>query len=282
MIFGYCFAAEETVVDAVVGSPRPVGVKSPALGVSLLRTCRRVYYEADRRPLYAQNIFRFTSVDRVRCFFSSLGAYSTSVQDVEIDARRVHANDPRIAREWCHYLAWSGGTWATILGSLRADAPCLKCLRLNFESWPFSSVSRLELWNFLRSLLKQVDGLERIIVIGASKGAAMARREPWSPVHFVGGDDVGSEDLIQNMWAAVGKTDDTNKIIRWSRGHGKIQLEVVSIPYLTRNVDKSWNGATARNAPWPENGSCTLEAYANRHSSIYDLSMKDVNHSVSG
>ncbi|KAF2651235.1 hypothetical protein K491DRAFT_607360 [Lophiostoma macrostomum CBS 122681] len=286
MIFRYCFATEETIVDAIVGSSRPEGEKALTLGVSLLRTCRRVYHEADRRPLYAQNIFRFTSVDRVRCFFNSLdGTYSTSVHDIEIDARRVHSKHPGIAREWLHYLAWSGGTWANVLESFQADAPHLKCLRLNFESWPFISVSRPELWNFLRTLLMQVEGLERIMVIGASKGAGMARREPWSPVHFVGGDDVGSDDLVQRMWAAVGKPGDSSKIIRWSRGHGKIQLEVVSVPYLTSKVDKSWNGPTARKSQteaWPENGSCTWKAYTHRHSSVPAYSIKDVNHSVSG
>ncbi|KAF2477195.1 uncharacterized protein BDR25DRAFT_176142, partial [Lindgomyces ingoldianus] len=191
IIYYYCFSTDAAIIDPVVATCRPKNEWIPDLSTSLLQTCRRVYHEADRRYLFAENTFRFTCVDRVRCFFKLIGdKYSPMVQDIEIDARRVHSDHPGISREWLHYLAWGGGTWANILGSLREDAPGLKCLRLNFEAWPAIPVFRAELWNLLRSLLLNIEGLERIVVIGASKGRAMARREPWSPVHFVGGDDV--------------------------------------------------------------------------------------------
>lgn len=286
MIFAYCFAAQGPIIDPVVGCPRPASEHAPDLGLNLLQTCRRVYHEADRRPLFAQNTFRFTTVDRVRSFLTSLGpALSGSVQDIEIDARRVHSDHPGIAREWLHYLAWGGGTWAKILGSLREDASGLKCLRLNYESWPTIPIFRAELWNLLRSMLLQVEGLERVVVIGASKGLGMSRREPWSPVHFVGGDDVGSDDLVQRMWRSVGKPqeDDNNKVIRWVRTKGRLELEVVTKAYLVDKIDRHWAGVHTRKTHqdvWPVNGSCSLFAYNNRNTDIAELTTKGFNPSV--
>jgi hypothetical protein len=278
MIYGSCLVADRPIVDADMSSTRAEHEAVPLLGMNLLRTCRRVYHEADRRPLFTDNTFRFTTVDRARSFFRALGReLSASVQDIEIDARRVHSDHPSVAREWLHYLAWGGGTWAQMLGSLREDAPGLKCLRLNFSSWPTIPMFRAELWNLLRSMLLQVEGLERIVIIGAGKGKSMARREPWSPVHFVGGDDVGSNDVIQRMWRTVGENSDRSKIIRWNRHDGKIELEVVTRAYLVNKVDRQWAGPWVRSNhldPWPESGSCTWFAYENRHSNAVELGTK--------
>lgn len=284
MIYAYCFVTTDPIVDPVKRSVRPKDVTKSLLGVNLLRTCRRLYYEADRRPLFASNTFGFTTVDSSRCFFRSLSeGLSASVQHIEIDARKVHADHPAIAREWLHYLAWGGGSWAKILGSLREDAPGLKTLRLNFTSWPTIAVIRAELWNLLRSMLLQVEGLERIVVIGASKGIGMAKREPWSPVHFVGGDDVGSDDLVQRMWRAVGESNDLSKVIRWHRENGRIELEVVNKAYLAKKVDKNWSGPSIRKShtdPWPEHGSCTWLAYQNRNSDVLESTTKGINPSA--
>ncbi|KAF2440459.1 hypothetical protein P171DRAFT_315884, partial [Karstenula rhodostoma CBS 690.94] len=262
-IYSHCFDAVEPIVDAVVGCPRPEDGIAPKLGVNILQTCRRAYYEVDRRPLFAQNRFRFSTVDRVRCFFRSLDQYELyrdSVKDIEIDARNVHSDHPGIAREWLHYLAWGEGNWGKILGSLHVDAPGLKCLRLNFESWPWIPMFRAELWNLLRSMLMQVEGLERVLIIGASKGRGMIAHAPWSPVHFVGGDDVGSDDLVERMWKVVrsGEDDIANKVVRWKRQNGKLYLEVTTKSYLVNRVDRKWAGPCMRNSytdAWPENGS---------------------------
>lgn len=283
IIYTCCFAADGPIVDPIMDCTQPQGERALALGVNILQTCRRVYHEVDRRPLFTKNIFRFTTVDRVRRFFRTLGELGASVQDIEIDARRVHSDHPSIGREWLHYLTWGGGTWAKILGSLRADASGLKCLRLNFESWPTIPIFRAELWNLLRSMLLHVRGLERIVVIGASKGAGMAKREPWSPVHFVGGDDVGSDDLVQRMFRTVGETNDLTKVIRWARCNGRLELEVVSRPYLIREVDKHWDGPSVRKKhtdPWPENGSCTWFAYQTRNSDVTEPTTKGINPSA--
>lgn len=287
IIYSHCFHAVEPIVDAVIGSPRPKDGLAPRLGVNILQTCRRIYHEADRRPLFAQNLFRFSTVDRVRCFFRSLDKfeiYRDSVKDIEIDARHVHSSHPGIAREWLQYLAWGEGSWGKILGSLRVDAPGLKCLRLNFESWPWIPMFRAELWNLLRSMLMQVEGLERVVIIGASKGRGMIAHAPWSPVHFVGGDDVGSDDLVERMWNVV-RGGDTNKVVRWKRCSGKLYLEVITKSYLVKQVDRQWTGTTTRSNyldAWAENGSCSWFAYQNRHSDVTEPTTKGFNPSASG
>jgi hypothetical protein len=187
IIYALCFVTDCSLLDPIADpSMRTLkkekngskGVSIP--GSNLLQTCRRVYHEADRRPLFTENSFRFTSVDRVRTFLKSLdGDLSTYVQDIEIDIRRVHSDHPDRAREWLHYLAWGNGSWAQNLASLRRDAVGLKCLRLNFESWPRVPMFRTELWDLLRSMLSRLEGLDRIVVTGASKGSNMARKAPW-------------------------------------------------------------------------------------------------------
>lgn len=115
-------------------------------------------------------------------------------------------------------------------------------------------------------MLLHVDGLERVVVVGASKVKGMAMREPWSPVHFVGGDDVGSDDLVQRMWNTVEKSDNLGNVVRWERHGGRLYLEVVSRAYLVKHVDRHWAGPCTRqnyNDPWPENGSCTWLGYQN-------------------
>jgi hypothetical protein len=287
MIVKYCFAADRPIVDAVVGRKTPASVNMPGPSINLLQTCRRLYHETDRRPLFFQNTFRFTSVDKIRAFFASLGdACTASVRDVEIDVQRVHSDHSGMAREWRDYLAWGSGAWAKTLGSLHEEAPNLKCLRLNFQAWPTIPLQRAELWSLLGNMLSYVEGLERIIVTGASKGSGMARREPWSPVHFVGGDDVGTNDLVQHMWKTVGSgsaNDEQDKMIRWTRENRKLQLEVVTKSYLVKDVDLEWNSPMAREKhtdPWPEQGTCTWLAYHFRDSEAIGPTKKEINPSA--
>ncbi|KAF2704040.1 hypothetical protein K504DRAFT_169827 [Pleomassaria siparia CBS 279.74] len=284
IIHGYCFEIDQTIVDPVVGSGARAE-EPPLLSIPLLQTCRLVYHQADRRAMYSRNIFRFTTVDRARCFFASIGnTYSTCVQDIEIDARRLHGDHPGTSREWLNYLAWGHGTWAKILGSLHVDARGLKCLRINFESWPLIPIPRAELWDLLRAMLLKLEGLERIVVIGASKGLSMEKRDPWSPVHFVGGDDVGADDLVERMWRAVGESEHS-KVIRWTRADGKLNLEVVTKAYLSKNLDDSWVGPSMRKRhtdKWPANGTCTWFAYQHRNSDLIEPTTKDINPSAAG
>ncbi|KAF9698761.1 hypothetical protein EKO04_002826 [Ascochyta lentis] len=283
LIFNLGFTADGAVVE-----PNPSNSPSKAdvarsMGVNLLQTCRRLYHETDRRSLFAHNTFRFSTVDCTSTFLRSLDpTYSACIQDIEIDARSMQANQPGLARDWLRYLAWGNSQRDKSLRSLHLDAPGLTCLRLNFESWPKMAMKRVELWNQLRNMLSKVEGLERIVVVGASKGAAMAKRAPFSPVHFVGGDDVGFDDLVPRMWSAVGAANES-KIVRWGRQDGTLQLEVVSISHLLKHVDPYWYGPSVRRShtdPWPENGSCTWFGYENRDSDVTDPTTKGLNPSA--
>lgn len=98
---------------------------------------------------------------------------------MEIDVRRVNSDHPDLVREWLHYLTWGQKSIAPTSGSLHRDAVGLKCLRLNFESWPIIAMFRTELWDLLRNILAKLEGLERIVVVGASKGRGMTRKAPW-------------------------------------------------------------------------------------------------------
>jgi hypothetical protein len=288
MIFGYCFIAKDPIVDPILGHGPSKKNVIPPLGVSVLQTCRRVYHETDRRPLFTQNMFRFTTENRMRGFLESVGEeHRACVQDIEMDAQRLNGDDLNITQGWLKYLAWSVETWGDgswkPSGSLHMDAPGLKCLRLNFESWPTLPMFRTQLWDFLRGILLQFRGLERVIVVGASKGKGMARRDPWSPVHFVGGDDVGSDDLVDRMWKAVGKSEEAEKVVRWERRGGKLHLEVVTKRHLSRYVESHRAGPCAKKAfadAWPENGSCTWFAYQHRNSDVTEPTTKGFNPSA--
>ncbi|KAH7078595.1 hypothetical protein FB567DRAFT_406120, partial [Paraphoma chrysanthemicola] len=179
IIYGLCFTADETIVNPIANSDRCESRPSSTLRVALLQTCRRVYLEADRRPLYSRNTFRFTTATKAKAFLKALPCdLRSSIHDIEIDVREINSDQPSVAREWIQYL-----------NSLKADAQNLKTLRFNFESWPRIPVYRMELWTILKSLMSGVGGLERIVISGSSKGRSMARRNPWSRAHFVGSED---------------------------------------------------------------------------------------------
>jgi hypothetical protein len=283
LIFASCFASGTTFVDPAVPSTSSNAPTYTHGGLALLLTCRRLYCEIDRRPLFSNNKFSFSSVDRLHSFLHSLDIVpKTCITDLEIDVRNVHPTHPARARDWVHYLSWANDTWAESLGSLRVDAPGLSCLRFNFESWPTIALSRVELWNLLRNMLAKVEGLEHVIVTGASKGSGMAKRAPFSPLHYVGGDDVGFDDLVPRMWSTVDAADNS-KIVRWTRNDGKLQLEVVSKAHLLQHVDAAWTGPSIRKThtdPWPENGSCTWFGYENRDSDVTEPTTKGLNPSA--
>lgn len=215
IIYSYCFVSDRPIVDpGVSGSPTPVK-RIPTLGIHLLLACRRVYHEADHRPLVARNRFHFSTIDRARCFLQSLSKeLGASVRDIEIDARRMRADQSANGLEWLQYISCGGGAWLGILDFVPKDAPGLECLRLNLDPWPRIPLFGADLWSLLRSVLLQVSGLEKLVVIGGNIGGGVEDREPWSRAHFVGGHDVVSDDLIEHMCGSV-KGENRSKIIRW-------------------------------------------------------------------
>lgn len=279
IIYGLCFTANVPFVDPIVNSKDSTKASTP-LNVALLQTCRRTYFEADRRPLFAQNTFRFTTVGNARKFFHSIdGRCRSSIHDVEIDVQKFGSNHPDVAREWLQYLHQGAQSHAKTPRSLLADVPRLDTLRLNFTSWPKIPLFRPELWKVLKNMLGAAKGLKRVVVIGASKGSGMARRDPWSPTHFVGADDVSSAELIPHMLACVEGPDEA-KIIRWTRQEGQLHLEVILKSHLLKHVDESWTGTSYRQSttePWPVDGSCTPEDYLHRDTSVENREDKELN-----
>ncbi|EMD65357.1 hypothetical protein COCSADRAFT_169845 [Bipolaris sorokiniana ND90Pr] len=259
IIFSLCLISDTPISDphiACYSKERQKGPMDNSLSrVSLLQTCRRIYHEIDRRPLFAQNTFRFSSLDTMRTFLQTLPtSYSKRIQDIEIDLRKLNSDHPHLTREWLQYLAW---TQDDRKPSLRMDAGGLKCLRLNLEAWPVIPMYRCELWNVLRNILRGFADIERIVVTGTSRGKTMAQKAPWSPVHFVGGDNVGSDDLISRMSNCVVARLGEHKVIKWLRKDNKLQLEVSSIAPAGENTGARLTGSDT----WPLNGVCTVSTY---------------------
>ncbi|EOA81228.1 uncharacterized protein SETTUDRAFT_59663, partial [Exserohilum turcica Et28A] len=226
IIFALCLAADTPISDPRIGGPTKGPVCNQASRLSLLQTCRRMYHEVDSRPFFAHNTFRFSSLDTMRAFLRALPEdYRTRIQDVEIDLALLNSDRPHVTHEWLQYLASKRDDG---MPSLRADTGGVKCLRLNLNAWPLIAMTRCELWDVLRGILKGLAHVERIVVTGASRGKSMAQKAPWSPVHFVGGDNVGTNDLLARMSNCVVTRPGQDKVIKWLRRDGKLQLEVVS------------------------------------------------------
>jgi hypothetical protein len=114
-IFGLCLTADDCISDPRTPSDVP-GQGVPLVGTAILQTCRRLYHEVDRRPLFSQNTFRFTTVDNARSFLKTLDRHhGESVRDIEIDIRKV---DNSLAHDWLRYLAWGNGPWDSTSCSL--------------------------------------------------------------------------------------------------------------------------------------------------------------------
>lgn len=181
IIFRLCMTFSSPIQDPIIVPKHSGAEAGGSNNLALLQTCRRLYFEVDRRPLYAQNVFRFTTAKGAADFIHSIDQYRRgSIQHVEIDIRKINSDQPHIAHEWLEYLSETGTSMENGLkNSLRIDAPGLKTLSLNFESWPKVAMFRTDLWKLLRNLLAAVDGLERVVIIGASKGLGMTRYAPW-------------------------------------------------------------------------------------------------------
>jgi len=189
--------------------------------------------------------------------------YRICIQDIEIDMRNLDSGRAHITQGWLQYLAAAKNQ---TINSLRTDAAGLKCFRINLEAWPVIPMFRIELWGVLRSMLSELEDLERIVVTGTSRGRGMCQKPPCSPVHFVGGDDVGTNDLLFRMSKCVLGEQNDDKIVKWSRKDGKLKLEVFSrirLKELAGKYGLESSGTRNHADNWPLNGHCTVSAYHN-------------------
>lgn len=283
MIYRFAFTADSPIVDPTV--LHPVGEEDykdddleipvsrnrsvPALGTALLQTCQLIREEADVRTLYFNNSFAFTSITTAHFFLTSLSpTFSSMVRDVEIDARNMGTPEYGLCYEFTAYLSARPNEYFNQYGSLWKEAPELKVLRLNFSNWPTIPGKRDRIWNALLIMLSNVSCLERVVVIGASKGY-METIEPWHAAHFAGTDcPPGNICLVEYLWRAVEKRgceeSEDDKLIRWTRAGGKIELEALSKDYIhTKKLQRRDNSIANHQAtdPWLANGSCTLAEF---------------------
>lgn len=125
IICGYAFTAKDPIVDprTHTSSARLDSEVHPPLGTALLQTCRRLYHEIDRRPLFAQNVFRFTTAERMRSFVKQPDT-ACNILDLEIDFQRLDSDQPEIAREWLRVFNSLG----TEIPSRQNPVALLSCL----------------------------------------------------------------------------------------------------------------------------------------------------------
>jgi hypothetical protein len=209
----------------------------PKLGVSLQRTCKRIYNELPTYTLYASNRFRFTSSTSAHRFLDTLSKEQAAhIQDVEVDLRDVSDTHPSVEREWVQYMCWATessvtGIWARKLGGLRIDTPGLKTLRLNIEGWQRSATLRGV--SILRDLLQSVDGLQRVVVTGTDgslllAGAKEKFLQQWGPVVFVGVMRFARlTGMVESMARCVKGTVE-QKVVRWSQKERVVTLEIMT------------------------------------------------------
>jgi hypothetical protein len=120
-----------------------------------------------------------------------------------------------------------------------------------------------ELWRLLRAFLAQIGPLRKITLVGAFYRSYSKEFEPWSPIYFVGRDNVEPNDLIQCMGHKVAGPD-ADKLIRWIREDGKLELEVESKNYPPGEEDRPCAEVTQQMTMtnlWPRYGFCTWPVY---------------------
>lgn len=156
------------------------------------------------------------------------------VKNVEIDLYSER-NEPSIRREWYRYLAQDFDEHCIRLGtrgSLRVDAPTLQTLSLDIGT----GIS----WEFLESVLEGPHGLGRIVVRGDKKV---------NPEKNLSACSAGADDnwirpkpftraLVISTMASCVSGDTEEKLVKWEKINGQINLEIVNKAVLT-SVEKN-------------------------------------------
>jgi hypothetical protein len=243
----------------------------PAIGIALRRTCKRAYSEICTYPLYTSNTFRFTSATSAHWFLSRLSReQAEQIRDVEVDLREISDSHPSMESEWVQYMCWATedsvkGIWRKKLGGLRIDAPRLKTLRLNIEDWQrtetFKGVA------LLRDLMRNVEGLERIVVTGTDGSAllvGMRERylQRWGPVIFVGVMRFARLAGVVDWMSHCLKRGEEQHVVKWSRIDQSVTLEVMTWSFFIKETgsDKCYSfGAIG-----VDSGCCYLAGYEQR------------------
>lgn len=271
-IWKYALTSTGAIVDPTISPYRRTHLQPiPRLGVSLLRTCKRINAEISGALLYSRNRFRFTTAHTMHHFLSANRNNTTPIIDVEIDMREVNDANAYNERALIRYLSWSkedDTPWAQEIGALCVDAPHLQTLRLNIERWRFSE--SLRTIQLVKEILRGPQDLDRCVITGADGsellfGAKEKYVEKWGPVIFTGIMLFGKLAGMVQWMAGCVKGEKDEAIVRWSKEKKAVSLEVICREAFTKEF--GWAGyekavsATAQNA---ERGCCSLVEYERR------------------
>lgn len=109
-IYFYSLISPTPIIDATVGpSIQPQNQKIPPLGTTILRTCRRIYSEADVGLLYQENEFSFTRPGIAAAFLDGIPLQrrhllTTLTLDLRQNVGRAGSPNEWQVNEWGHYL----------------------------------------------------------------------------------------------------------------------------------------------------------------------------------
>ncbi|KAL9095795.1 MAG: hypothetical protein Q9165_001792 [Trypethelium subeluteriae] len=291
-IYRLALTDSEPFVDPCIYSSSTSTIKSPfhsipSLALNLLRTCRQIHAEATSLGcLHRENVFQFTTVTHCHSFLSLLGpSRAHEIHILSINLRLVAQGDATTAHEWLAYTSDDarGGLWTQRrLGTLRADLPNLRCVRLDLSGWCRPGYGQHR-WEYFRSIARGLRGLECVAVGGEVKlrNLDLAVWEPWAPELFLTNNVIDRREgmpyggtMVDLMASAVlcdeqgedGKKKDLE--VRWSIANGKVLLEVLKRSRTAKRLSaidpNHWT------APWTESyrrcpgtlsSSCTWEEY---------------------
>ncbi|KAE9974707.1 hypothetical protein BLS_002952 [Venturia inaequalis] len=271
-IWKYALTSSDAIVAPTISSyPRTHFQPIPKLGVSLLRTCKRINAEISGAFLYSQNRFRFTNLHTMHHFLSLNRNNATPITDVEIDLKEVGDANGYNERELIRYLSWTkedDTLRAQEIGGLCVDAPHLKTLRLNIEKWRLSKSLRTV--QLVQEILRGPQELDRCVITGADGsellfGAKEKYVEQWGPVIFTGIMIFWKLASMVQWMAACVRGEKKDAIVRWSNKKKVVSLEVICREAFTKEF--GWTGyekAMSATAQTAESGCCSLVEYERR------------------
>ncbi|KAI9652796.1 MAG: hypothetical protein M1821_007794 [Bathelium mastoideum] len=291
-IYRLALTTPEPFVDPCVPSTSGPTIKSPyhhipSTGLNLLLTCRQIHSEATALGcLYRENIFQFTTVTHCHKFLALLGPErAAQIQIISINLRLVAQKDAVVAAEWLSYTSENArdGLWTQRrLGSLRTDLPNLRCVRLDLVAWCRPGFGQHR-WEYFRSLLKELRGLDCVAVGGEVKmrNLDLASAEPWAPELFLTNDVVDRSKVVPYggtmadlIVPALHRPDEKDcekrngLEVRWRIANGEVMLELSTKSRCARKL--SAINPCYRKDPWTDayrhcrgelNSSCTWMEY---------------------
>ncbi|THW26079.1 hypothetical protein D6D19_02764 [Aureobasidium pullulans] len=220
----------------------------PSLGVTLLRTCRAVYLEANESTLLRKGDFVFTRIAHIQAFFSRLSlSQRSNVDHITIDLREAASGDPAsqseesttIANEWVHYFccvqgAHMMGAWCADLSTLKNDIPHLRSICIDLTTWqPNYAGARVSGWRYLQSLLRSIRGLDFFTLKGKRLDSSSWRSPPvpWSLGLWVSpAFDKDESALVDLLGHAIREPKENEvKLLEWHVVEGGVTLLTVRV-----------------------------------------------------